>query len=428
MTIWILLATGLFFAIFSSLNNLLKTIFRRLEVGFFDLLLVFMATLLWVATLIIAYFEASPDPLIQQLALITGGVFAAAHLLVILLELFRPQRLKASRGLLGVFSGGLIALSSFSVPYIAIYFSLTALQPPVSVVANSATAAAPAESGEATAEVTAQTQRFIDLFRTVFTVIAEETGLAELAIVDLLEAGTPLAQVIRDNGGDVFKVVNQISVIAGDTIRASVAAGEIAPEQAAGLLSQMNGLIFLIVNADITTLGGQLNGDAADSEGTPQATRPSLRSLFVTETAPLVTNAVTATFAPNTATLTLMPTATWTPNPPTETATARPTSPPSATRFQFSTRTPVPTMTAVTPCLASVEYNLRLRIAPDVDSETLLVIPFGTTIELIGRGESTAPDQFWWLGRYEGSEGWVDGSYMIVSRACATLPILNTVD
>jgi hypothetical protein len=120
------------------------------------------------------------------------------------------------------------------------------------------------------------------------------------------------------------------------------------------------------------------------------------------------------------ATSTIQPTVTAT-LMPTNTATSHPITTPTATRFHFSTRTPTPTPTPVTPCLASVEYNLRLRASPTQESDTLVVIPYTTTIELYGHSAGSA----WWLTTYDGQTGWVDGTYLMLSASCAILPTLN---
>jgi hypothetical protein len=123
------------------------------------------------------------------------------------------------------------------------------------------------------------------------------------------------------------------------------------------------------------------------------------------------------------ATNTPRPTATATPRPsltpaPTLTSTPRPTATVTATRWTFATRTPLPTATLVTPCLGSVDNNLRLRTEPNRESDTLVVIPFGTTIMIYGRNEPST----WWYTEHEGQQGWVDGEFLTLSAACAELP------
>ncbi len=279
---YLLIAAGVAFAALFALNNLLKTVFRRNRVGFVDLLLAFLVALVPLSGLILAQIRDTPDARVPQAALLLGAALAVFSLLLMLLELFRAQRWKGSRGILGMVTGLLLMLASVTVPLSA---SLVAQQG------------------------------------------------------DQAAAGTP-----------------------APTAAAQLPQGE-APETEA-------------VDDDPPT-------------PSPTPTRPP------------------ATETPTTA--------------PTE--TPRPTRTPSATRFLYSTRTPTATLTAVTPCVASVEYNLRLRAAPNTESETLLVIPFGTTVELYGRGAASENEARWWVARYEGQEGWLDGQYLLVGSACDALPL-----
>ncbi len=266
MGAYLLVAAGVIFAALFALNNLIKTIFRRPKIGFFDILLTFMTTLVLLVGLILTQTRANADPRAGQVVTVAGAALAAFSLLILLLELFRPQRLKGSRGVLGMYAGLLLMLASVGVPLAATRFPTP----------------------------------------------------------------TPVAQAVSAPS------------TASPTARAT------------------------------------------------QTPRP------------------TAT-----------PAATDTPEP---SNTPRPTETPSATRYHYSTRTPPPTPTLVTPCVASVEYNLRLRAAPDHDAETLLTIPYGSTVELYAKGAATENGGRWWLTTYDGQEGWVDGQYMLVSAACDRLP------
>jgi hypothetical protein len=278
--LYLLVGAGALFAALFALNNLLKLLFRRGRIGFVDILLAFLATLVPLAALVLTQTTDAPDELITRAVILLGAVLAAYSLLIVLLELFRAQRLKGSRGILGMISGLLLMIASISVPFSASYITQQAAAP--------------------------------------------------TSLVDTAAPSTNIAQA-----------------------------------------------------------------------ETPTAARRT--------TSPSSTPSPTETPAP------------------TETTTPRPTRTPLATRFQYSTRTPTPTATNVTPCVASVEYNLRLRAAPNADSETLLVIPFGTTVELYGRGIPSAnvagdAEALWWYSTYEGQSGWLDGQFMLVSSACDSLP------
>lgn len=273
MGVDLLIAAGMGFAALFALNNLLKTIFRRANVGFVDTLLAFLATLLPLVGLILGASE-NDDARLALGVLATGGALAAFSLIVLLLELFRPQRLKGSRGVMGVYSGLLIALGAFVVP------------------------------------------------------ISH----------DLLTPAVPTA------------IVEAVSAQGTEAVTA-------APTHRASLVP------------------------SATDTATPKPTAT-----------PRPTNAASAT--------------------------------PSRTAFRFSTRTPTPTPTLVAPCVASVQYNLRLRAAPDTDAETLLTIPYGTSIDVFGKGAPSGDQGArWWYTVYQDTEGWVDGQYMLVSTACDHLPL-----
>lgn len=400
----ILLAAGALFGILFLLNNLLRTLFRSEKIRFLDLLLAFLATLVPLAALVANHTLENPDALIERGAFWLAIGLAAASVVIVLLELFRPQRLRASRGLLGFSSGALLLISSFTVPFVAAYFALSSGEPIPSAPETTPDA-------EATDQLVERSDRFNSLFRAVRLVVSEEIEIGEVALFTLLDQGTPLAEIVAEYGGDTEHVILRISEIMRLGIREAASVGEMNPLEAALLLSQMETLVRIAVNNNLVEFSGRFGGP------TPTGTRPSLLSL-------LTEPAATRTASPNAspyASLTATPTATETPAPThtsTLTRTPRPTSPPTATRFRFTTRTPTPAPTAVMPCLASVEYNLRLRALPSEDAETLLVIPYATTIELIGRSaEST-----WWATTFEGQAGWVDGAYLMLSAACETLP------
>lgn len=397
----ILLASGAFFAALLLLNNLLKTIFRARKIGFVDLLLVFLVTLVTLAGLIANNTIETPDAFVERGALWLALGLIGFSLFIALLEIFRPQRLKGSRGILGIFGGVLLVVSTFTVPFAAVYFTIT----PATAVTTTGENAAP--EADATDELVERTDRFNTLFRAVRQVIAEEIEVDEVLVFTQLDGGKPLAEIVVENGGDIERVVERLSEIMKAGIREAASRGEMNALQAALLVSQMDNLVRLAVNANLTEFGSRFGGP------TPTGTRPSLLTLL-TETP-----SITEEIAP-TATATTLPILTATPLP-TDTNTPLPTPTPSVTRFRFSTRTPTPTLTPVTPCLASVEYNLRLRALPSQDSETLLVIPYTTTIELYGQ----STDSIWWLTTYEGQNGWVDGTYLLLSAACSALPVFD---
>lgn len=425
---WQLIALSAVFGALSGANALIKTLVLRTRAGYVDMTLIFLAVLPAVAAVVRTYSTDAPDALVGTYALLLAGAVGAAHGLTALLELLRKPRWNGSRGLLGVFAAVFLAVASLGVP---IGWAFTALEADPAEPTPATVAQAAETTAEAAATPDAE-ERFANLFRSILKSGADATGLDELAIIDQLEGGTTFAKVVTDNGGDLEVVIDEIAAIMRTTLREFAAEGAINPIQAALALSQMETFIRFMVNSDITQLGDRLG--AATPE--PNATPRSLRALYETPAAPAASPASAVALAPTLApTSTLAPTATPTAARlatntaiPAPTATRTPAAASATpTRFTFSTRTPLPTATPVTPCLASVEFNLRLRARPETASDTLTVIPFGTAIELFGRGpdsDSPVPDEFWWQTEWEGQRGWVDGQFMIVSRACASLPLL----
>lgn len=118
----LLVLFGVLFAALFLLNNLIKTLARRDKVGFVDLLLAFLASLLFVVGLTMSELDAQADPLIPTLMRNVGGGLAFFSLLIMIAEYRRPQRLRSSRGLLGLGVGLLVVAASVSVPLAARYF------------------------------------------------------------------------------------------------------------------------------------------------------------------------------------------------------------------------------------------------------------------------------------------------------------------
>lgn len=266
----LLLLAGAFFAVVLILNAVIQTIRKQTRIGFWQTLLTFLVVLLPVLALVGNRLSETPLQLVATVALGLAALVVVPNLILLLFELRRPERLKQSRGVMGIGAGVLVALSTLTVPLSA-DVAFTAAQP------------------------------------------------------------TPTP--------------------------ALVAAG---------------------VNVENTAEVGE-------------PTHPS--------------------------TATRTPTPTWTPTI-TPTRKPRPTITPVATRFQFVTRTPMPTATLPNPCLALADYNVNLRVAPEENAEVLATIPFNNTITLYGRNA----DSSWWYGEYEGKTGWVKGEFISPSSSCANLP------
>ncbi|MBW4437132.1 MAG: SH3 domain-containing protein [Pleurocapsa minor GSE-CHR-MK-17-07R] len=402
----LLLLTGAaLFTLLLVLNNLIKAVTRTEKVSFVDTLLPFMVTGLALAALVVSYSSEPRDENILPYTTVFALALAGISLLIMLIELFRPQRLKGSRGLLGVFAGLLLALSTFTVPFASTYFALPESETPAPAVA-----VAPASTEEAESISASQAEQ---LFKAIRDILADEIALDEVTVFEQLDQGVPLARIITDNGGDIERVVERLSGILSESLRRAAERGEIGRLQAALFLSQMDNFVRLAVNSNLNNLGARFGGP------TPTGTRRSLMSLLTPSPGAPDQGDATATPQP---TNTTRPTRTGTPTAtltPSTTPTQAPTATPTATRFVYASSTPTPSPTAVTPCIGSVNFNLRLRAAPSADSETLLVIPFGTAIEITGM----SADGLWWQTAFDGQSGWVDAEFVSASAACASMPV-----
>ncbi len=503
---------GAFFGVLLLLNNLLKTIQRAEKISFLELLLTYLTAILLLVGVVVNNLDAfavdsmpisgelpggiafsipvaPPDPQVEFLTLAAAGALGAFSLFIIVLEIFRPQRLKASRGVFGVFSAAFIALSTVLVPFLGVYFALDAdaitddapivadaptvtTSPPNRVTAPSAViTSAPTATLDPDAPTPTRTftpdpdatltptsdpearARAVELFQAIRAVLATEIDLPEADIFAQLDAGVPIAQLVTENGGDIEVVISNLTALLRDVIMQSAERGEMNRVQAALFSSQMGTIIRIAVNSDLNTLSERLGGEPPD----PAATRASLTDLLtqvpvIEATAPpvLLSNTERADSPTPSAfpTNTRPPTSTDTPIPatlsptPTRTPPAPPTSTPDrvATLFRELTLTPlassisatsppdplseseresVPTRDVFAPfCVASVDFNLRLRRAPSQDAETLIVIPYTTVLELTAQNS----DGTWFAATYDGQSGWLDAEFLTLAASCANLP------
>ncbi len=175
MGAYLLVGAGAIFAVLFALNNLIKTLLRRQRIGFVDLLLTFMTALILLVGLVLAHLpdaapDGVPDSRIAGAVLLIGGALAAISLLVLIAEFFRPQRLRGSRGMLGLYSGVLLMIAAFAVPFIGAYVAVQAIAAAPTVVALAPTDSASADLG-ATAEASAGTPEQQDQTAQLFKAI-----------------------------------------------------------------------------------------------------------------------------------------------------------------------------------------------------------------------------------------------------------------
>ncbi len=375
---------GVVFSILFVLNNLLKTLFKRQRIGFLDLLLAFLSALLFVVALVLAELGDGREPLITTMMMVAGAVMLVVSLLLLIPEARREQKLRGSRGLLGLGVAVLVLITTFTLPFTASFFEIAAPAPVVAAVSPTPQAA------DAQADVD---PRAAALFSAIRDVILAEVDLPEDEVLARLEMGETLNSIVTSAGGEIETIVSHIATIMREQIQKALAAGEINRFQAAVADSQMENFVRFAVNTDLTRLRDQ-----------------------AAERGQLALDAVSATPTP-TQTATATPRPSQTPSP-TVTRTPWPTATAAATRWSYQSPTPLPTSTPVTPCLAVVNYNLRLRAEPDRDAETLTVIPYATTLLLY----ASARERAWWQTEYEGQSGWIDGEFVTLGPNCEALP------
>jgi len=159
-------------------------------------------------------------------------------------------------------------------------------------------------------------------------------------------------------------------------------------------------------------------------------TRPTSTATFIATTLPTHTPRVsaTATLRPSrTPTATALPSLTPTPSfsaplaTPSAAGSAPSIVPPSAvvTRTaSTSTQVSSPNISgSPLPCTITINKNANLRAMPSVDSQLLLTIPFGSTVN------GTARAKGWWRVHYRDQDGWLIASAVTASEGCAALPI-----
>lgn len=382
----LLIAAGGAFALLFILNALLQTLRRRPQLGFWHTALAFLAVLLPLVGLILANLNPEPNPLAERASLALAGALFVSGLALSLLEWFRPERLKASRGVLAAGAGMLLLVASFSVPFTAAYTLLSLPPTPTLPVAAAARGtAAPTSAADEQEQARA-------VFREVLRIIADQAGMQPETVAVRLDQGDTVAEIVTANGGDLDRVVSAITEIMREQIRLLAADQRLNAAQAALALSQMDTIIRFAVNRRFED-----SRLTAFLSGTPIATEPVELSATAPAQAPTGTPTPTSTVTPSR-----------TPAPPTATPT----------RWQYATRTPTPTATLPAPCLALTLYNLNLRAAPNREAAIQLTIPYNTTVMVYGR----TADSGWWFVEYDGQTGWVDGQYVQAATACAALP------
>jgi hypothetical protein len=144
----LLLVTGGVFGVLFFLNGMIQTARRRTKIGFTHLLLAFLTALLPLAGLIANELAQDARDVIQTGTLAMAGLTMGAAVVILLIEVRRPDRLKGSRGVLALGVGILIGVTAFSVPRISqrVLMPALATSTPIQVAAASSGTTTPGAS------------------------------------------------------------------------------------------------------------------------------------------------------------------------------------------------------------------------------------------------------------------------------------------
>lgn len=389
----LLLAVGGGFALLYLLHALYRTLRRSERITFLDTFLAFGTALVALAGLILDNLGGALLDAAETGGLLLAGALSLASLLLLLAEAFRPQRLRQSRGVLGLGVGLLVGLAALAVPYAALYIDTAAAPPPLPTPVNQQTV----ENSDA-----ADAARFNAFFNSIMQIIAEETGLdAQVVIRRMSEEQISVAELAAANDGDLEAISARISALMNQQVEELVRVGRITRAEAAGALLLIPSVVRMGVSNDLNSLIERF-GRSPTTPSPEDATQQAQTLAVITPTS------------------TPPPTATATPSPtPTLTRTPRPTASPTPTRARFASRTPTYTPTLPNPCLVSALYNVNLRAAPGLDAELLATIPYETVLPAFGRSEDSA----WWFVNYNDQAGWISAEFVSSTSVCAALPV-----
>jgi uncharacterized protein YgiM (DUF1202 family) len=419
--------SGVFFTVIYLLFTLFRTVRRKPDITVVDVALAFLVALVLLGGLVVSGLDGQTDSRVQISTFVIAGVLALFGVLFTLREVFHPQRLRQSRGILTLGISVLLVIAGFIVPLASAYFSLSEVNDRPSGE-NRQPANTTSTAGDIDAQATADaSQEFFSVFNQVISIIASASGLTQDEVLNALDDGQTVAQLIEDNNGDLERVIDDITRLMQDFLRSLVAQDRVDPLRASAGIAGMEIVVRYAVNNDLSTLQRTGNEEAdvtaepTPGEGTPRESFFAFLTASFTPDSALETDALTTPGAtPAVVTSTPFPTVTPPPTSrPTATRTPRPTVTATNTRERFTTRTPTPTPTLPSPCLARAEFNVNLRAEPDLEAALITTIPFETVVNVFGRND----DSTWWFVEYEGNGGWVSGEFVTVTSSCSRLPV-----
>jgi hypothetical protein len=403
---------GAICAILFILNNVVRTILRHKRIRLIEILLAFLVVgLLGIGLLIDNQSNARFD-LVEQLTLLILIPLTITSVGLIVIESLRPQRLKQSRGILGMGMAVLLVLATLTFNV----FSLVVEQ------SSSGVARRPTPVNSTPSFLDPCSQETIANQATTrfFAIISQETGLEREALLEAFaeDGSVSVATLVTRNGNNPDDTIAKLNAYVDELLLGLVTDECIPPIARPLALTQITPIIEDAVYNDFDTLiqglsglGGGNQAEVVEGEATPNA-----QQLQATRAA-LIAQIPTEDIRP-TSTPTLTPTITLTPTP-TVTKTPLPTLSPTATRERFVTATPTATPTLPNPCLATADFNVNLRDLPNTDTSAVLAnIPFNTSFAVYAPNA----DQTWWYAEYNGQAGWVKDEFVTVTRNCLALP------
>jgi hypothetical protein len=405
----LLLLIGAAFVVLFIINNLVRTALRQYDISKWELRLAFFAALLPISALIVDNLEQAQFGTLEEMMFLLIIPLTIISIGLFVVEGFRKQRWKQSRGVFGLGIALLLLLSTLTYNFISFQARLNIVE--VNVVPTPVNAS---EDSLSPCE-----REFIGLTAFIFQQINNYTGLTEDELADeFIDGERSLGQLIENNDRNPQQFIQSIRDEFDTTAPELVSLGCATGAELNGARLAFNIFLPRLVNTPINETPDVINGVAEffgqepvlqfESDAAFRATREALIASVPTEGLDVPElPSPTATFTPS---VTPSPTATRTPLP---------TLSPTPTRERFQTPTPTLTPTLPDPCLATASFNVNMRTLPDLEEgDVILTIPFESVFSVFAPNE----DETWWFGQYEGESGWISGEFIALTSACDDLP------
>lgn len=376
-------------------------------------LLAYLAVLVPLIIIAIQTVNDVEPAILTVAAIASGAVVVLFSIILLIRELRRSDRaLGQSYSVLGLGVGVLVIAGTLLTPLVLdqVTTLLGATTPTASTSATGETARNGAFAGqELTADMASSP---------LVQVIAGQSGLTGQAVIEQLQAGKSISELVGAGGGDLTAVTAAFTT----AVEQGITDGTI-PAQMTERFGGTSGFVEQLVQGGLpaqfgqallaSVLSGGVAAPAADMTTVDQTTGSSERPAGFPQAPagfnmPGGSNDSIGAAAQPEATATASPTAT---QPPT--ATPLPTQTPWPTSTPFPTFAPTSTTAPVAACNVLINFNLNLRASPSADGDLLLTIPYGT---IVSASDHNADG--WWQVTYEDVTGWVSGEYVTVMAGC----------